>query len=645
MEYLLKASAVIFIFYVCYKLFLQRETFFESNRWFLLIGLFIAATLPFIVIPIYIEYVPVVQQFIVTNDGTVTQTAIKNSFNWAQILYLVYSIGALFFLVKLGIEFSSLLLMLKKNTIHKKGTYTFVETENNVPPFSFFKYIVYNKKQFNETELNYIINHEKAHARQYHSIDILLIQLASAVFWFNPFIWLYKKELQQNLEFIADKEAQTISNCEKSYQNLLLKASVPNYQLTLANNFYNSLTRLTLFGKPIAIGKPLGQVKKRIVMLHKSKSNKLNVWKYALVLPVLALFLMSANTKEIYVEKTVSAEHQASLADPSVENEITNVLNSTDQKENISKASNELKNTDSKKEQPKKVPSNEANSPKIAKTIGDHEMAVIKKDFTDADLEALKSQLKEKGITIKFKGIKRNSDNEITAIKIDVSSKKSNANYHTESDNAIRPIKIGFDSEGGSLSIGNSGESHSGKYFFSAESKDGNHKIHTVGNADYVFVIEDNDNDDDEHDEKTVIRKADKVHQSPKTKGKVHFVSEDDHVTKIEDKNIIISESGDVDTIHVKRLNKANAIWVTKTDNTKVYAFENNRDNKLSISTIGEKTPLFILNGKEISKKEMDELKQDSIEKIEVLKGDSATEKYGEKGKDGVILITTKDEE
>jgi TonB-dependent SusC/RagA subfamily outer membrane receptor len=274
-------------------------------------------------------------------------------------------------------------------------------------------------------------------------------------------------------------------------------------------------------------------------------------------------------------------------------------------------------------------------------------MAVIKKDFTDADLEALKSQLKEKGITIKFKGIKRNSDNEITAIKIDVSSKKSNANYHTESDNAIRPIKIGFDSEGGSLSIGNSGESHSGKYFFSAESKDGNHKNHTIGNADHVFVIEDNDNDDDEHDEKTVIRKADKVHQSPKTKGKVHFVSEDDHVTKIEDKNIIISESesGDVDTIHVKRLNKANAIWVTKTDNTKVYAFENNRDNKLSISTIGEKTPLFILNGKEISKKEMDELKQDSIEKIEVLKGDSATEKYGEKGKDGVILITTKDEE
>ena len=147
-----------------------------------------------------------------------------------------------------------------------------------MPPFSFFKYIVFNKTQFNDTELTHIINHEKVHAKQYHSLDIILVQLASALFWFNPFIWLYKKEIQQNLEFIADKEAQNISKCEKSYQTLLLKSSVPNYQLVLANNFYNSL------------------IKKRIVMLHKSKSNNLKMWKYALVLPVLAVFLMSANT-------------------------------------------------------------------------------------------------------------------------------------------------------------------------------------------------------------------------------------------------------------------------------------------------------------------------------------------------------------
>jgi TonB-dependent SusC/RagA subfamily outer membrane receptor len=90
-------------------------------------------------------------------------------------------------------------------------------------------------------------------------------------------------------------------------------------------------------------------------------------------------------------------------------------------------------------------------------------------------------------------------------------------------------------------------------------------------------------------------------------------------------------------------MNKEKTVWVTKEDDHKVYEFDHDGKNKFYISTDGKETPLFILNGKEISKKEMDDLKPDSIDKIEVLKGDSATEKYGEKGKNGVILITTKD--
>ncbi len=630
MEYLLKASAVIFIFYICYKLFLQRETFFESNRWFLLVGIITAICIPFIVIPIYIEYVPVIQPFIVANDGIAIQASVKDSLNFKQVVYLIYGIGLLFFLVKLSIEFTSLLLLLKKHTTYKKGAYTFIETNQYVPPFSFFKHIVYNKNQFNDTELEHIINHEKVHANQFHSIDILLIHIVSTIFWFNPFIWLYKKELQQNLEFIADKQALIFSNCQKSYQTLLLKASIPNYQLVLANNFYNSL------------------IKKRIVMLHKSKSSKLNLWKYALIFPILALFLMSANTKEIYIEKDNASENQTSIADPSVENELSNVLYYSDKKEAISKTTNETKNADAKKEQPKKATLNEAQNLKLAKAFGDHDMIVINKDFTDNDFETLKKQLSDKGITVKFKGIKRNSKNEIIAIKIDVSSKQSNANYHTESDDPIRPINIGFDSEGGNITIGNSSNLHSGDHTFAFVSKDGKHKIHTVGNADNVFVIADEgDYDDDEHHEKIIVRKADKVHTSPNAKGKVHFISEDGDVIKIEDKNVIIREGkgGNIDTIHAKRMNKGKTVWVGKEDDHKVYELEDDGDNKFFFSTASDKAPLFFLNGKEISKKEMDKIKPDSIEKVEVLKGDSSTEKYGEKGKNGVVLITTKDKE
>src|SRR5690606_37026592 len=119
-----------------------------------------------------------------------------------------------------------------------------------------------------------IITHEKTHANQYHSIDILLTQLSCIVLWFNPFIWFYNKDLKQNLEFIADKTTLKQNHCKKSYQYTLLKTSIPSHQMALSNNFYNSL------------------IKKRIVMLHKSKSKKINQLKYALVIPVVALFLM-----------------------------------------------------------------------------------------------------------------------------------------------------------------------------------------------------------------------------------------------------------------------------------------------------------------------------------------------------------------
>jgi len=647
MEYLFKASIVIAIFYVCYKLFLQRETFFKSNRWFLLIGLAVAIFIPFLVIPIYVEYTPIAQNFVVISDGISTKATLQDSFDWMQTVYIIYGLGLLFILVKLGIEFYSLGSMFKRHKIYKRGGYTFIETNHDVPPFSFFKYIVINKRQFNEIELEHIINHEKVHARQLHSVDILLIHLACTIFWFNPLIWLYKKEVQQNLEFIADEEAQFISQCEKSYQTLLLKASLPNYQMVLANNFYNSL------------------IKNRIVMLHKSKSNKLNMWKYALVLPILAVFLMSANTKKIYVEKSVPVEDAVTLADPSVENALGTNFEVSDEKEPASALPSKIKTNDpNKKRSNTNQSKNTSNSNSINNTKLKQEMVVITKDFTDAQLDNLKSELKGKGISVKFKGVKRNDDNEITAIKIEVSSKTSNANYHTENDDAILPIKIGFDSEGGNLSIGNSGPRHSADSVYTIESDNGDYKIHTAGKADNVFVISGDD------DKKFFIKSAGKVRVGSKAKtvfmskdgkataigadhvvikghpkGKAVWISGDDEdkFYEIDDNGVFAGSVGD--SIHVKRMNKGSAVWVGKESDHKVYELNNDGKNKFFISTDSDETPLFILDGKEISKKEMDELDSDSIEKVEVLKGDSATEKYGDKGKNGVVIITLKDKE
>nr|WP_262481145.1 M56 family metallopeptidase [Algibacter pectinivorans] len=152
--------------------------------------------------------------------------------------------------------------------------------------------MVLNPNSFNKTELQQIITHEKIHANQKHTLDVLIGQLACIALWFNPVIWFYNKDLKQNLEFIADFKTQNTFD-PKSYQSTLLKTTLAHHQMQFSNNFYNSL------------------IKKRIVMLHKSKSKKVNLLKHTLVLPLLALFLIACSSKE--ATKPETQEYQTSI--------------------------------------------------------------------------------------------------------------------------------------------------------------------------------------------------------------------------------------------------------------------------------------------------------------------------------------------
>ncbi|NCQ13449.1 MAG: hypothetical protein COZ17_08100 [Flavobacteriaceae bacterium CG_4_10_14_3_um_filter_33_47] len=368
MEYLLKASAVIAIFFVCYKICLQRDTFFEQNRWFLLAGLVVAAFLPFIVIPIYIEAQPTNFDYLVFVEDNIATAPTSNSFDILSLLNFIYVLGVIVFSLRFIFQITSLLPLIINSEKQRIDGYNFVKTHQNISPFSFFNYIVYNPKPFNESELEQIVTHEKVHVNQHHSIDILLSQISCIIFWFNPLVWFYNKDLKQNLEFIADKEAIHYTNCKKSYQYTLLKTSMPNQSLALTNNFYNSL------------------IKKRIVMLHKSKSKKINLIKFTLIIPALALFLMSFNSKTVIIEKKPT-------------------------KETIDKTSNNLL------QEPYKV--------------------IITKDASKENLDQIIEEAKTKGVTLKFKGIKRNSNNEIIAISASFKNENGSGNYHLKGDKPI----------------------------------------------------------------------------------------------------------------------------------------------------------------------------------------------------------------
>ena len=285
--YLIKSGGLIGMFYLAYYFMLREETFFNSNRWFLLAGLISSAVLPllFFTKKIWVQSSP--SNFDFSKIPLSTSIA-KDSFeiNWYIIFGIAYSIGIVMFLLKLAFDFYSLSKVLKGKTIQHQSDFKFINVTEKVSPFSYFNYIVYNSDLYSEAELENIIEHEKVHSTQNHTVDVLISRLFCIVFWFNPLVWLYKKAIEQNLEFIADSEALKNISDKKAYQITLLKITTQENCVAITNHFYQSL------------------IKKRIVMLNKNQSKKRNSWKYALVLPLLIAFVFLFQIKVIAQEKT-----------------------------------------------------------------------------------------------------------------------------------------------------------------------------------------------------------------------------------------------------------------------------------------------------------------------------------------------------
>ena len=284
--YLMKSCGLIALFYLAYHFMLRKETFFTSNRWFLLMGLFTSVLLPLVIFTkiIWVEPTPVNYDW-----SSLPITTTVNEDHTEEYIYLglavLYCMGVLYLLTKFGIDFYSLQKVFKGKIIKHQADFKFIDLQDNLAPFSFFNTIVYNSSLYSSSELENILEHEKVHSEQNHTVDVLLSRLFCILFWFNPFIWLYKKAILQNLEFIADSEATKKISDKKAYQFTLLKITTHQNCVAITNHFYQSL------------------IKKRIVMLNKNQSKKSNSWKYALVLPALIAFVLLFQIKTIAQEK------------------------------------------------------------------------------------------------------------------------------------------------------------------------------------------------------------------------------------------------------------------------------------------------------------------------------------------------------
>ena len=276
--YFLKVNGLLLTFFLAYYFLLRKETFFNKNRWFLLLGLFASVILPLITFTkiVWVEPSPVIYETVSTDfvPYIIENKVIEEPIDWNSILFNVYLGISVVFMVKILIEILSFFRIIKFGKRTKTKEAILIDNESNENPFSFFNHIVFNRRMFTEEELQHIISHEKIHVKEKHSIDVLISKIFCALFWINPIMWFYQKEILQNLEYIADAKASVITQDKINYQKTLLKVVTNQHQLSITNQFYQSL------------------IKKRIVMLNTNQSNQRKSWKYALILPVLSAFML-----------------------------------------------------------------------------------------------------------------------------------------------------------------------------------------------------------------------------------------------------------------------------------------------------------------------------------------------------------------
>lgn len=290
--YILKSTICLILFYLGFKALLSNDTFFRFNRWVLLVGIAICMLLPAIKIQtseplliqqpiIHLEKMIAGEETVVTylsdNNPEVDRTPVATPakmIDWGQIIALLYWAGFIFCLLTTLLSFRKMFVLIRSGRKLQQGRYTLILVPSCVSPFSWGRYIILSEEDY-EKYPDEILTHEMMHLKSHHSIDLLFMECILWLHWFNPAIWLLKRELKDIHEYQADKGVLTQGVDATKYQLLLVKKAVGSSLYTLANSFNHS------------------KIKKRITMMLKGKSNNWARLKLLLLVPV-GLIILNA---------------------------------------------------------------------------------------------------------------------------------------------------------------------------------------------------------------------------------------------------------------------------------------------------------------------------------------------------------------
>ncbi|PWU04775.1 MAG: hypothetical protein C5B52_00815 [Bacteroidetes bacterium] len=292
--YFLKLNVAITFIFLFYQFVLRRLTFYHCNRWFLLGYSLLCLFLPFADIGIWVETksdtnftilntIPSISN-LVSSPDRLTHPSGTTVDSWILSAGLIL-LGSTFMMFRFLFRYYSFRKIKRNAKLLSEWPAKLYQVDDDVVPFSFGNGIFINQNLHAAEEIPEIIRHEFVHVEQKHTLDVLFSEFLCMLIWYNPFVWLLRLSIRQNLEYIADNSVLEKGADKKNYQYLLLKV---------------------MSDQPVSITNPFNfsSLKNRIIMMNKIKTARVHLVKFLFALPLLAFLLLAFRNQDRMLQVT-----------------------------------------------------------------------------------------------------------------------------------------------------------------------------------------------------------------------------------------------------------------------------------------------------------------------------------------------------
>jgi len=260
-NYLLESGISLAFLSLLYLLFLRKETYFQTNRLFLLMSVLFSLVLPLLHIPVFEPKSVMIEEVRVTPYSNLLETVVVRSQDFSQnvesvilsstSIITVYALGAILFMALLAFRFLKLMQMIRRNPVLPAEGYKMVLIDQQTSPFAFMNYI-FVRKDFDKTPgYHRMMIHELEHVRQGHTFDILILEILTIFQWFNPFMWMLRRAIRENHEYLADKAVLSSGIHPSEYKELLLSQvlggpyyAASHFNYSMIRNRIRMMTRI-----------------------------------------------------------------------------------------------------------------------------------------------------------------------------------------------------------------------------------------------------------------------------------------------------------------------------------------------------------------------------------------------------------------